>query len=586
MRPTPLRAAAALAALVALAPDLPAQSVAARLPASLAQTQTPRDSARTLGSARSAQAAFERLRFRFLPWTEDGGAPDRCDERIGRFCLWHDDGDETDWVPPPEPEQVKQGREALIARLAQAAAQYPGDQWVAGQRVRYLVEAGRADEAVAAARECRAGWWCGALEGYALHLAGKTESADSAFAASLAAMPGKERAEWTDVSPLLPDGDVRAFRRLREQDAEAEQRFWWLADPFWAFPGNDLRTEHLSRNVADRLQDRAFVTEGISWGDDLREILVRFGEPIGWERVRPDNPLFTQGRASVVTHYAPDSRNFVPPVRFLQDPAAIGDGDWSLDDPDMRAAYAPAYTGAVGVLEHQVARFRRGDSALVVAAFALDPDSVPPGSVTDAALVLATDHRTEPRIAHETVTGLRGVVSLAAEPGDRVMSLETQTLQAKRAGRARYGLRLPAAGGGVAVSDVLLLESADPLPSTLEDAVPQARGSTRVRAGESLGLFWEVYGLPERPDTVGIAVSVHRGSKGLGRRLAEGLGLVGEATPIQVRWDEETPGEATLARTLVLAIRDLSPGEYTLELTVTPREGEPATTRRALRVER
>jgi hypothetical protein len=233
-----------------------------------------------------------------------------------------------------------------------------------------------------------------------------------------------------------------------------------------------------------------------------------------------------------------------------------------------------------------VARFRRGDSALVVAAFALDADSIPPGAVTDAALVLATDHRAEPLVARETVTGARGVVSLAAEPGDRVLSLETQTLQAKRAGRARYGLSLPAPGGGVAVSDVLLLQSADPLPSTLEDAVPGARGSTRVRTGESLGLFWEVYGLPERPDTVAVSVSVHRGSRGWGRRLAEQLGLVGEATPIRVQWDEETPGEPTLARTLVLAIPEVAPGEYTLELTVTPREGEPATTRRTLYVER
>ena len=66
----------------------------------------------------------------------------------------------------------------------------------------------------------------------------------------------------------------------------------------------------------------------------------------------------------------------------------------------------------------------------------------------------------------------------------------------------------------------------------------------------------------------------------------EQLGIVDEATPIRVQWDEETAGEPTLARTLVLAVSDLAPGEYTLELTVTPREGEPATTRRALRVGR
>lgn len=583
MRPTSLRAAAVLAALVALAPQAPAQGVAARLP--VAPVQGARDSARVLGSARSAQAAFERLRFRHLPWTEDGGRADRCDERIGRFCLWYDDEDAEDWVPPPEPEQVKQGRDALIARLAEAAAQYPGDEWVAGQRVRYLVEADRAEEAAAAARECSSGWWCRALEGYALHRAGKTGEADSAFTAALAGMPERDRTEWTELSPLMSDGDWRAFRRLRETMPDAEARFWWLADPFWAFPGNDMRTEHLSRNVADRLQDRAFVTEGLSWGDDLREILLRFGQPIGWERIRPDQPLLMQGRASVVTHYAPDSRNFLPPVRFLEDPAEIEDGEWKLDEEDARVAYAPAYAEAVDALEHQVARFRRGDSALVVAAFALDPDSIPAGATTDAALVLATDHRTEPLIARETVTGPRGVVSLAAEPGARTLSLETQTLQAKRMGRARYGLTLPAPAAGVSVSDVLLLQSADPLPCTLDDAVPQARGSSRVRVGESLGLFWEIYGLPERTDTVGISVSVHRGSKSFGRRLAEGLGLVDEATPIRVQWDEETAGEPTMARTLVLAIRDLAPGDYTLELSVTPREGEPATTRRTLRVE-
>ncbi|HEX2190070.1 MAG TPA: hypothetical protein VHG51_14280 [Longimicrobiaceae bacterium] len=583
MRPTPLRAAAALAALVSLAPELPSQSAA---PAATLAAQTARDSARALGSARSAQASFERLRFRHLPWTESGLGPERCDERIGRFCLWHGDDDGPEWTPPPEPEPVRQGRDELIARLGEAAARYPGDEWVAGQRVRYLVEAGRADEAAAAARECRAGWWCSALEGFALQAAGRVAGADSAFDAALAAMPDETREEWTELDPILSDREWRDFRRLRERMPDAEQRFWWLADPFWAFPGNDLRAEHLSRNVADRLQDRAKVTEGLSWGDDLREILLRFGQPVGWERVRPNHPLLTQGRASVVTHYAPKSWTLLPPVRFLETPGEIGDGDWPLDDRDARAEYAPAYTEAFDALEHQVARFRRGDSALVVAAFALDADSIPPGSVTDAALVLATDHRTEPQMAHATVSEPRGVLTLAAEPGERILSLETQTLQAKRVGRARYGLALPAPTGGVGVSDVLLLRGADELPSTLDDAVPQARGSTKVRTGESLGLFWEVYGLPERPDTVAISVSVQRGSPSFGRRLIERLGLVGEATPIRVQWDEETPGEPTMARTLVLALTDLAPGEYTLELAVTPREGEPAVTRRALRVER
>ncbi|HEV2147237.1 MAG TPA: hypothetical protein VGR37_07525, partial [Longimicrobiaceae bacterium] len=526
------------------------------------------------------------LRFRHLPWTNHGVGPDRCDERIGRFCLWHGDDSGPEWVPPPEADAVREGRDVLIARLGEASTLYPGDEWVAGQRVRYLVEAGRTDEAAAAARECRGGWWCTALEGFALHAAGRTTGADSAYGAALEAMPPEVRQEWTDLSPLLSDRDWRAFRRLKEGMPDAEARFWWLADPFWAFPGNDLRTEHLSRNLVDRLQDRAKSAEGISWGSDLREILLRFGQPVGWERIRSNRPVLLQERASVVTHYAPRSWSFLPPVRFLDAPAEIGDDDWSLDDPDARAQYAPALAENVEELEHQVARFPRGDSVLVVAAFAMKADSVPPEAVTEAALVLATDHRTEPLIARETVRGARGVVSGTVAPGARIMSLETVSPQAKRAGRARYGLSLPAPAGGVAVSDILLLQSPDPLPAELEEAIPQARGSTRVRAGESLGLFWEVSGLPERPDTVGVSVSLQRGSRGWGRRLAERLGLVGEDTPIHVQWDEETPGGPTLARTLVLAIPEAAAGEYTLELSVVPREGEPATTRRRLQVER
>ncbi len=584
MRPTPLRAAAVLAALVASAPEIFSQTAAPQVPVVVAQTA--RDSARSLGSARSAQAAFERLRFRHFPWTNDGVGPDRCDERIGRFCIWHGDGKAEEWVPPPDAEPVKEGRTALIARLDEVAAQHPGDEWVAGQRVRYLVEDGRAEDAAAAARECRAGWWCSALEGFALHSAGKIAEADAAFEAALAEMPGKTREEWTELRPLLSDGDWRAFRRLRESMPDAEARFWWLADPFWAFPGNDMRTEHFSRNVVDRLQDRARVTEGLSWGDDLREILLRFGQPTGWERIRPNHPMLVQGPASVLTHYAPRSWSFLPPVRSLGDPVEIGEGDWPLDDKFARAEYKPAYVENMDELEHQVALFRRADSVQVVAAFALKADSIPPGATTEAALVLATDPGAEPQIAREIVTGPRGVVSLVAEPGARIMSLETQTLPVKRGGRARYGLRLPAASGGVGVSDVLLLQSADPLPSTLEEAVPQARGSTRVRPGESLGLFWEVYGLSERPDTVALSVSVYRAAAGWRRRLAERLGLVGEATPVRVQWDEETTGEPTMARTLVLAIPEVPAGEYVLELAVTPREGEPAATRRSLHVER
>jgi hypothetical protein len=546
-----------------------------------------RDSARTLRAARAAQAEFERLRFRHLPWTWGGGSGGRCDERIGRFCLWHDEG-APEWKAPPEPEAVRRGRERLLARLDSASALLPADPWVAGQRVRYLLDAGRRAEAVVAAGECRAeAAWCRALEGWALHMAGEAAAADSSFTAALEALPAKEREEWTELEPLLPDGEWKAWKRLRaEMPERAERRLWWLADPLWSVPGNDRRAEHFARHVLDRLHDRARSTEGISWGDDLKEILLRYGAPVGWERIRPNHPLAQE--VSVVTHYAPRSWDFLPPVEALRDPVRLEPEGWRLDDETARSVYAPPYATAFDALEHQVARFRRGDSARVVAAYALDPDSTPAGATTEAALVLAADEDAEPRMVRTTAGGRRGVLEVEVPPGAVVMSLETRTAAdtVRRVGRARYGLSLPAAAAGLALSDVLLLEAPDPLPASLEEAAPRARGSTRVRPGEQVGLFWEVYGLPARTDTVAFSLRVVRQSAGWMRRAAERVGLAEGAQPVRVRWEEETAGEPMLARSLLLALPELPAGEYALELSVAPREGEPVVATRALRVER
>lgn len=574
--PSVPRVALALLLLLWVAPGSPA--------APAQRSPDPRaDSIRALRSARHAQASFERLRFRHLPWAWGGGSGP-CEERIGRFCLWHSDGG-SEWTPPPEAEAVQRGRDELIERLDTAALRAPGDEWIAGQRVRYLLEAERVAEALAAVEGCRAGgWWCRALGGLALHAAGEYAAADSAFAAALSAMPEEERAGWTELGPLLPDGEWRALRRMETHERErAERRFWWLADPLWSVPGNDRRTEHFARHVMDRLQDRAKSTEGISWGSDLREILLRYGWPVGWERIRPAHPMLTE-RPSVVTHYAPRSWYFLPRVASLADPAALTAEEWRLEERAARSVYAPAYAAHFTELEHQVAVFRRGDSLRVVAAYALDPDSVPPGALTEAALVVMHDAGAEPHVAADSVEGHTGRLVLSAAPAPAVFSLETRTDSA-RVGRARYGLRPPARGAGVAVSDILLLADPDPLPTTLEEATPRARGGSRVARGEPLGLFWEVYDLPARPDTLSLSIQVTRQERGWMRRLAEGIGLVDPEAPVRVRWEEETLGEPMLARALLLALPELPPGAYTLELSVARKEGEPVVVTRALRVE-
>ena len=103
-----------------------------------------------LEAARDAQAAFERTRRRNLPYWN--GPRRRCDEIVGRFCLWHDN--DPSWNPGPESPQVNLARDELIQLLERYSRAAPEEGWIVGQWVRYLVEAGRHEEAWSAAGSC------------------------------------------------------------------------------------------------------------------------------------------------------------------------------------------------------------------------------------------------------------------------------------------------------------------------------------------------------------------------------------------------------------------------------------------------
>ena len=83
------------------------------------------DSARVLAQARAAQRAFEARRRHLLPIGSSGGG--RCDERIGRFCYWYDEGDTS---LPAEPPSVHEARARFLIELETFHRQLPNDDWV------------------------------------------------------------------------------------------------------------------------------------------------------------------------------------------------------------------------------------------------------------------------------------------------------------------------------------------------------------------------------------------------------------------------------------------------------------------------
>lgn len=544
------------------------------------------DSGRALGAAREAQREFEQLRRKELPWTwERGSGP--CDEIIGRFCLWHDGDD--DWEPPAQSVAVTAARERLIEGLRRAAAHAPGDAWIAGQRVRYLIEAGRGDEAEATARDCQTErWWCLALEGYTLHYAGRFEAAESAFAVALVAMPGSQQRRWQDISVLLEPGGRGRYRSLREEERPRfAERFWRLADPLYLVSGNERRTEHYARLVLDRLQEDSRSPFGVPWGWDLREILLRYGWPAGWERVQSSAGA-PAGPVPVVSHFQKGGLQFVPPAEFVLDPASIRSDDWRLDPPRPRAEFAVPYASSFTFLEHQLARFRRGDSAVIVAAYDLRVEELEnrrAGTGSErriASQAAGADHETRAALVvldREGVPtaavqargrGRSGGLTATAAPGPALVSIEVLVPEERRAARARYAVSFEPQAAGPMASDLLVVEPHDPLPRTLAAAAGVARGSTRVKPGERIGIYFELYGLPPATVAATLALSVVPRREGWMQRAARRLGLASEPSPLVLRWNEEvTGGRLPWGRTLAIDLPELPRGAHELRLEVT-----------------
>ncbi|MGI8545791.1 MAG: hypothetical protein ACR2M1_00420, partial [Gemmatimonadaceae bacterium] len=350
------------AALLALVSVLPLLAVRAQL--------TPRDSLRILNDARSAQFRFETSRRMNLPRLQPS-AQHQCDALIGRMCYWNedDDGSQRD-TAVAEPGPIRRARARLITTLNGLAARSPADTWVTGQRVRYLVEEGADSAAIAAGRQCRSvTWWCKVLTGYALHSAGDYSASEVTFDSALATMPHDVRCKWTDIALLLTDKERDAYQRLAcNARGQMEQHFWKLAQPSYAVRGNDRRTEHFSRVLlADLWSSSTTNAYDMPWGDDMREIIVRYGLPL-WYATSWSTGA---GSAAAVTgHDRPHSYHFVA--------SAGSDGTrWDLRSKTAREKYAPPYIDSVADLDAQFAMLKRGDSAVLVAIYAraTRPDS-------------------------------------------------------------------------------------------------------------------------------------------------------------------------------------------------------------------
>jgi hypothetical protein len=528
------------------------------------------DSAGLVAHARRAVWDFERARLWLaLPGGAHGGP---CEARIGRFCYW---SDPADTLLPAEPPRVGERRTRLLAVLDSTARALPGDGWVAGQRVRYLLEAGQADSAAAAAQACRAArWWCAALEGLAWQVGQDFDDAAHAFDAALQAMPEEERCRWTDLSDLLEGPARRRYRGLSCAERQGvDARLWWLAQPFWWMPGNDRRTEHYARLTMARLLADAPSPNG-PWGDDERELIVRYGWPLAWER---DERGATHEPVAIGFDAEP-GWHFVPDCDALDVPAR-SDAPGGLDERGARERYAPAWARAFTLLEPDFAAFRRGDSTVVVATWDVTGDKAFRAAGYAAALALARDERSPPVVAPLSAARPTGALVATAPWAPALASLELYAPASRAAARARAALAPPA--GPVGLSGILLFDPADSLPADLPAALARVHAGG-IRTGERIGLYWEAYGLAAGTD-VPTAVSVAAGHTSWLRRLAAAIGLASRAGRVRLEWHEVTqPPRGSVSRALVIDLAGLAAGRYQVDVTLSPPGRAPVAASRVL----
>jgi hypothetical protein len=482
----------------------------------------------------------------------------------------------------------------LLARLDEAAARWPGDDWIAGQRVRYLTEQGWADSAIVAARECRGTrWWCAALEGYARHSALDYRGADSAFAVGLAAMPRDERCRWTDLSLLLSDGDQRRYGRLSCEERESlNGRIWWLARPFYSVQGHDLRTEHYARLAMGHILRDASSPHDLTWGDDLLQLVVRFGWPTWWTR-----PF---GRPGAVDRPAALGHEPAPSFWFFAEPSVSPDTldgerwkepQWDPARERPPARYAPPYARTFGEIRRaQVARFRRGGGVLTIGAFDLQRDTLFTGAEPKVALAVARDARTPPVVGPALFPRSTGIIAVTAPWAPAVVSIEAKEDAEHRAAR----LRAVADRLGRWLSDVLLFIPGEELPDLLDTALPLALRGIEVPPGRQVGLFWETYGEPAG-DSVDVEVKVVQAASGddvhpaLGRAQCAPEGRA----PVAVRWRDAAAPVGPRARAVTVDLSALEPGRYVVAVAMSaaggsapPRRGRSACASRDLEITR
>lgn len=503
-----------------------------------------------------------------------------CSPDTGDRCFGGDHEDRRcRMIPTCRPEFIV---EDFLNDVKEAAADLPGDPHTISQAVYAFARLGRHLSALQIAHGCEAArWWCELVLGMAHHRAGREDLAEVHFRAGLRGADEKLACRLTDVNELLDEFDRRIYDGLTcPQRMEFAERFWWLSDPMLSIPGNDRWAEHVNRRFELLLharlvqETRTDVAGPLGSFTDLHRDyhearVVRRGFEDSWSIARGMFKSWTSRKAA----------------RFRFTPVAAT--SWGFDSlryeinaTEDSEGYTPTDYGPFWDLPAQFARFRDGDSAVVVAAAQLDDAPLDPSG---ARFFASPGPRGPPTVLGPVEGETRPAFGTAVPSVPLLVGIEAMDGRGTVA-RVRQGL-MPLGEGPVTLSDPVLVEpgGAD-LPANREEAAAVMLGRTTVERGDEMVVFWEVYGLePGRAMEVSISIAGRAG--GLITRIRRALGVQPRTPAPVLTWSERAVGP-THPMAVGIDIGALEDGIYDLRIEAGDPRGDRGTSVRRFEVDR
>jgi hypothetical protein len=478
--------------------------------------------------------------------------------------------------------------EFLLEGLQEEARKYPGSGFLMGQAVYAFTKFGRIQEAQDLVDLCQAeGWLCQALQAYVLYSYAPMTEVEAAFRSALDQAPDSIRCRWGDATWLLGEWDQRVGGREYLPEAWEETEGWdcrrrmavsdtlfWLANPLYSRGGNDRWTVHMARAMAAHLyaqlretvRGRPFPEEEVARDWAMR---IRRGP---WDSYQF---LGDGRRVALWTSLDAARYHFIPDVS-LND---LSHPRWQLQGDILTEGYTPEY-GPIFIIPGQVARFRDAGRLKVATSAGVGGSRLDRALDLTAHLVLTDGPRSMAAMETREFREERPMVVAVGEPRNYVLSLEVET---------NLGIGLhreliqPLAMDEPEISDLLLFEAEGAGSEASLDAIgTRMLGTVTVPAAEELGVFWEVYGVPEDQE-MAFDLTLERAAGGLVDRL-RGLFPGGEQEGRgRVAWTEPSTG-LTHPRSVTLNLASLEPGRYVLVLRARWGEAVELERRRELRI--